>query len=139
MFPSVLAIWPSGKFLHLNTDPEFLLSILEALLLSSHHLKADLSSLYQLSYQRNYQGFPSGSVGKESGCNEETQVRSLGREDPLEKEMATHSGALASRIPWTEERDRLQSMESPKVGHNCATNFHFYDLLLSLIYDFMAY
>ena len=42
----------------------------------------------------------------------ETRVRSLGREDPLEKEMATHSSILASKIPWTEEPGRLQSMGS---------------------------
>ena len=42
----------------------------------------------------------------------ETQVRSLGREDPLEKEMATHSSALAWKIPWTEEPSRLQSKGS---------------------------
>ena len=41
---------------------------------------------------------------------QETQVRSLGWEDPLEKEMATHSSTLAWKIPWTEESDRLQSM-----------------------------
>ena len=41
---------------------------------------------------------------------QETQVRSLGWEDPLEKEMATHSNILAWRIPWSEEPDRLQSM-----------------------------
>ena len=41
---------------------------------------------------------------------QETQVRPLGREDPLEKEMATHSSSLAWRIPWTEEPGRLQSM-----------------------------
>ena len=40
----------------------------------------------------------------------ETQVQSLGQEDPLEKEMATHSSILAWKIPWTEEPDRLQSM-----------------------------
>ena len=40
----------------------------------------------------------------------ETQVRSLGREDPLKKEMATHSSILAWRIPWIEERGRMQSM-----------------------------
>ena len=40
----------------------------------------------------------------------ETWVQSLGREDPLEKEMATHSSILAWRIPWTEKPDRLQSM-----------------------------
>ena len=40
--------------------------------------------------------------------------------------MATHSGTLAWRIPWTEEQDRLQSMESQRVGHDCVTNFHFH-------------
>ena len=49
-------------------------------------------------------GFPGGSVLKESACPmQKTQDRSLGREDPLEKEMATHSSILAWRIPWTEE------------------------------------
>ena len=48
----------------------------------------------------------------------ETWVRSLGREDPLEKEMATHSSTLAWRIPWTEEPGRLLSMGSQRVGHD---------------------
>ena len=48
----------------------------------------------------------------------ETWVRSLGQEDPLEKEMATHSSTLASKIPWTEEPGRLQSMGSQRVGHD---------------------
>ena len=48
----------------------------------------------------------------------ETRVRSLGREDPLEKEMATHSSTLAWKIPWTEEPGRLQSMGLQRVGHN---------------------
>ena len=48
-----------------------------------------------------------GSDGKESACNEENRVQSLGREDPLEKEMATHSNILAWRIPWTEKPGRL--------------------------------
>ena len=48
----------------------------------------------------------------------ETWVRFLGREDPLEKEMATHSSTLAWKIPWTEESDRLQSMGSHRVGHD---------------------
>ena len=46
---------------------------------------------------------------------QETQVQSLGREDPLEKEMATHSGILAWKIPWTEEPGRLQSMGLQRV------------------------
>ena len=48
----------------------------------------------------------------------ETQVRSVGGEDPLEKEMATHSSILACRIPWTEEPGRLQSMGSQRVRHD---------------------
>ena len=49
---------------------------------------------------------------------QETQVRSLGWEDPLEKGMATHSSTLAWKIPWTEEAGRLQSMGSQRVGHD---------------------
>ena len=48
----------------------------------------------------------------------ETQVQSLGQEDPLEKEMATHSSTLAWKIPWTEEPGRLQSVGSQRVGHD---------------------
>ena len=48
----------------------------------------------------------------------ETWVQSLGQEDPIEKEMATHSSTLAWKIPWMEESGRLQSMGSPRVGHN---------------------
>ena len=47
-------------------------------------------------------------------------VPSLGREDPLEEEMATHSSTLAWRIPWTEEPGGLQSMGSQRVGHDWA-------------------
>ena len=49
---------------------------------------------------------------------QETQVRSLGREDSLEKGMATHSSILAWSILWTEEPGRLQSMESQRVIHD---------------------
>ena len=48
---------------------------------------------------------------------QETGVQSLGQEDVLEKEMATHSSTLAWKIPWTEEPRRLQSMGSQRVGH----------------------
>ena len=48
----------------------------------------------------------------------ETWVRSLGWEDPLEKEMPPHSSILAWRMPWTEEPDGLQSMGSQRVGHD---------------------
>ena len=48
----------------------------------------------------------------------ETWVRSLGQEEPLEKEMATHSSTLAWKILWMEEHGRLQSMGSQRVGYN---------------------
>ena len=50
--------------------------------------------------------------------NQETQVRSLGWEDPLEKEMAIHSSILGWKIPWTEEPGGLQSMGLQRVGHD---------------------
>ena len=55
----------------------------------------------------------------------ETRVQSLGREDPLENEMATYSSTLAWKIPWTEEPGRLWSMGSWRVGHNWATSLSF--------------
>ena len=48
--------------------------------------------------------------------SQEMPVQSLGQEDPLEEEMATHSSLLAWKIPWTVESDRLQSMGSQRVG-----------------------
>ena len=54
----------------------------------------------------------------------ETQILSLGWEDPLEKEMATHSSTLAWKIPWTEESGRLESMGSQRVGHDWTTLLH---------------
>ena len=62
----------------------------------------------------------------------ETWVWSLGWENPLEREMATHSSTLAWKIPWTEEPGRLQSMGSQRVGYDWATS-----LSLSLQYNFI--
>ena len=58
-------------------------------------------------------GFPGGSVVKNPPAN--------ARKDPLEKEMPTHSSIHAWEIPWTEETDELQSMDSQRVGLNLAT------------------
>ena len=57
---------------------------------------------------------------------QETWVWSLSHEDPLEKEMATHSSTLAWKIPWTEKPGGLQSMDSQRVRHNWATSLHFF-------------
>ena len=71
----------------------------------------------------------------------ETQVQSLGQEDPLEKEMGTHSNILAWRIPWTEKPGRPQSMGSQKVKHDYATNTHIHThrhtLLIQMILTFL--
>ena len=69
----------------------------------------------------NGTGFPGDSVIKSPPAvqeSQEMQVLPLGWEDPLEKEMATHSGILAWEMPWTEEPGRLQSQ---RVGHNLAS------------------
>ena len=62
-----------------------------------------------------------------------TWILSLGREDPLEKEIATQSGTLAWKIPWMEEPGRLQSMGSQRVRHDRATSVSF---LLSFSLNF---
>ena len=60
-------------------------------------------------------GFSGGSMGKESACNADDRVQSL--EDPLEKEMETHTSILAWKIPWTEEPGGQQSMGSQRIGY----------------------
>ena len=66
----------------------------------------------------------------------ETRVQSLGREDLLEKHMATHSSILAWKIPWTEEPGRLQSMGSQRVGHDWATSLAIYLQYIPYIREF---
>ena len=61
---------------------------------------------------------PVAQMVKNLPAMQEIQVRSLGQEDPLEKEMAIHSSVLAWKIPWTEESGGLQSMGSQRVGHD---------------------
>ena len=65
---------------------------------------------------------PDDSDSKASAYNAGDWVQSLGQEDILEKEMATHSSILAWKIPWTEEADRLQSMGSQKVRCDLVTS-----------------
>ena len=67
-------------------------------------------------------GFPGSSDGKASACNAGTWVWPLGREDPLEKEIAIYSSTLAWKILWMEEPGRLQSIGSQRVRHDWATS-----------------
>ena len=66
-------------------------------------------------------GFPGGSVVKNPPMKQETRVRSLGHEDPLEEEMTTHSSILTWEIPWTEELGRLQSMGLQRIRYDFTT------------------
>ena len=70
-------------------------------------------------------GFPGSSYVKCLSAMQETWVQSLSREDPLKKEMATHSSILAWKILWMEEAGRLQSMGSQRVGNDWSTTLHF--------------
>ena len=79
--------------------------------------------------------FPSGSDIKHLPMMQETWVGPLGREDPLEKGMATHSSTFEWKIPWTEEPGRLQSTGSQRVGHDSATSLHFASLPFVFIFQ----
>ena len=70
--------------------------------------------------------FPGGSVVKNPPAKQEMQDQSLGREDTLEKELATQSSVLAWEIPWTEEQGGLQSMGLQGVGYNLAIKQQIY-------------
>ena len=80
-------------------------------------------SSQSISVAQNCRGLMMAQTVKRLPTMRETQVQSLGREDPLEKEMATHSSTLAWKTPWMEERDRLQSMGC-RVSHDFTFTFH---------------
>ena len=85
----------------------------------------------RLSQATDNNGFPGGARGKESTCQckrSKKRVQSLGRDNPLEKGMATHSCNLAWRIPWTEKPEGLQSTESQGVERTSTKIIVFVDL-----------
>ena len=86
----------------MRVDALFLLYLIMALCFAKYFL----STRYRL------WGFPGGSVIKNLPAIQETNVQSLGQEDPLEKEMTIHSSILAWKIPWTEQLGGLQSTGS---------------------------
>ena len=80
-------------------------------------------------------GLPWWLSGKEAPCQmQEMQIWSLGWEDPLEKEMATHFSILSWEIPWTEGSGGLQSMGSQTVGHDLVTKQHGDEKLVWMMY-----
>ena len=86
-----------------------------------------------------YMGFLGGSVVKNLPAKQEMQVRSLGQEEPLEEEMATHCSALAWKMPWTEEPGGLQSMGSQRIRYDLATKQQHIYVHLIHIYIILMY
>ena len=123
---------PLGKHKNIGMGS---LSLLQGIL-PAQGSNEDLLHCRQILYQLSYQGIPVcflllsnniplyvlAQMVKRLPTVWETQVWSLGRENPLEKEMATHSSTLAWKIPWTEEPCRLQSMVSQRVRHDWAAS-----------------
>ena len=99
--------------------------LLKELLKQKSYLKKKKNFFFNGKYYNMFTwGFPGGASGKESTCStgeQEMWVRSLGQEDPLEKEMATLSSILPWQIPCTEEPGRLKSMGLQRVGHDWVT------------------
>ena len=93
-----------------------------------NHLKCFLKSKFQI---------PTSNLWSQiSVCWESKKIKFyqgfqmiMGRKDPLEKEIATHSGTLAWKIPWMEEPGRLQSMGLPRVGHDWATSLSLFTFM----------
>ena len=98
----------------LKTDLEEERNCLQVLLTN---LRMKLVNGKKLNKRLTCRDFPGGSDGKAFAYNAETQIQSLGQEDLLEEEMATHFSILAWKIPWTEEPGRLRSRGSQRVRH----------------------
>ena len=131
----------SSNFIEFVSSDSFSVETLDV---SVYIISLQVMTVLLLCDMYTFWGFPSGSVGKESPAMQETWVRSLGQEDPLEKEMATHSRTLVWRIPWTEELGRLQSMRSPRVGQTVRLSlslfsYLFYFFLSCSGWDFQYY
>ena len=88
---------------------------------ANSYLNIDIHLILKYTYSAIYQlGFPGGTVVKNLPANAGDLGSNPGSEDPLEKEMATHSNILAWEMPWIEEPGGLQSMGSQRVGHTLA-------------------
>ena len=114
---------------------------LSIIYLATTEITWNLNNLYLIKYKNNimllyYWAFLVAQLVKNLPAVQETWVRYLGWEDPLEKEVATHSRILAWKISWTEEPGGLQSMRSQRVGHDWATNTYLLVLLIYKIFSF---
>ena len=126
-----LTIWTFvGRVMSLlfNTPSRFVIAFLPRS--SCPDFSIDTASIYILT--KNARGFPADSVAKNLPAKQEMQVWSLGQEDPLEKEMETHSSILTWEIPRTEEPDGLQSTGQRKSWNNSTKRLPFLHTLSSI-------
>ena len=124
----ILMPTPEGKY-----QPEE-----KAMAQRSQVICPEWNSKFMLSIDTPTRGFPGGSIGKESACNEEDPGSPLGREDPLETGMATHSSILAWKIPWAEEPGGLQFMGLQRVRNDWViTTFTIQMSLMTSIFKFL--
>jgi len=120
--------WDFSSFAHLLTINEFNYLLywgipgIQKIAYTENCIHLTYTSWWVWTYNYTCDDFPGGSDGKASVYNAGDPGRSLGQEDPLEKEMAIHSSTIAWKIPWTEEPGRLQSMGSQRVRHDWATS-----------------
>ena len=87
-------------------------------MLRNWKVKRFMVLIITITFIRVWRAFLVAYMVKNLPAMQETHVRSLGQEDPLEKGLATYSSSLSWRIPWTEEPGRLQSMGLQRFGHN---------------------
>ena len=118
-----VSVFIHTKGLHIMTRPGWINCKRPRPPLRIRSLKQAPLTTQFLNFRKHYDltGFPGGSAVKNLPAMQELQetwVRSLGQEDPLEEGITTHSSILAWRIPWTEELGGLQSMGLPRVGHD---------------------
>ena len=108
------AEWMGGGFIPFLFTLCLYITVFSGMILavcfSLHRRKLKDRKMNDLLSAKKLLGFPGGSVVKKLPTIQETQIWSLGWEDPLEKEMATHSSVLAWEIPWTKEPGRLRSL-----------------------------
>ena len=121
-----LLMWFKFKFPHLYLDRKIgsqnLKRTRSSFLLSHHYA----SIIWPHSVKKKKKKKVVAQMVKHLSAMQETRVRSLGQEDPLEKETSAHSSSLAWKIPWMEEPGRLQFMRLRRVGHDWATSLHLY-------------
>ena len=139
--PLEFPFWPNSvrpRYIPFNCQPSIkvvLVSFIRKLRKKKIRLQCDSSFMWD----PETKDFLVAQMVKHLSTMQETWVRSLGQEDPLEKEMAIHSSTFAWKIQWTEEPGRLQSMGWQRVRHDWATSLSLSETKNGLIHNYGLY